>query len=45
MKMGINMSMNFSGTEWIAEKVGMVKSESYDKNGKLAGYTLLVNRK
>ncbi|WKZ59909.1 MAG: hypothetical protein QY309_00185 [Cyclobacteriaceae bacterium] len=45
MQMGINMSLNFSGTEWIAEKVGMVKSESYDKNGKLAGYTLLVNRK
>ncbi|MBX2960924.1 MAG: hypothetical protein KF687_00345 [Cyclobacteriaceae bacterium] len=45
MQMGINMSLNFSGTEWIAEKVGMVKSESFDKNGKLAGYTLLVNRK
>lgn len=45
MQMGINMSLNFSGTEWIAEKVGMVKSESYDKNGKLAGYTLLTSRK
>lgn len=45
MQMGINMSLNFSGTEWIAEKVGMVKSESFDKNGKSAGYTLLVSRK
>lgn len=45
MQMGINMSLNFSGTEWIAEKVGMVKSESFDKNGKSAGYTVLISRK
>jgi len=44
-KMGINMSFEFSSTEWIAEKVGMVKSESFDKNGKSNGYTVLVNRK
>jgi len=44
MKMGINMNMNFSTVEWIAEKVGMVKSESYNKNGALIGYTLLVSR-
>jgi hypothetical protein len=44
MKMGINMNMNFSTVEWIAEKVGVVKSETYDKNGALTGYTLLVSR-
>lgn len=44
-KMGINMSFEFSSTEWIAEKVGMVKSESFDKNGKSNGYTVLVSRK
>ena len=44
-KMGINMSFEFSSTEWIAEKAGMVKSESFDKNGKSNGYTVLVSRK
>ncbi|HRJ28762.1 MAG TPA: hypothetical protein PLV21_08835 [Cyclobacteriaceae bacterium] len=44
-KMGVSMSFEFATTEWIAEKVGMVKSESFDKNGKSAGYTLLVSRK
>lgn len=44
-KMGINMTFDFSTTEWIAEKVGMVKSESFDKNGKSAGYTVLISRK
>ncbi|MBX2944807.1 MAG: hypothetical protein KF725_03150 [Cyclobacteriaceae bacterium] len=44
-KMGINMTFDFSTTEWIAEKVGMVKSESFDKNGKSNGYTVLVSRK
>ena len=28
--------------EWIAEDVGVVKSESYNKNGKLQGYSLLT---
>ncbi|MBL7842823.1 MAG: hypothetical protein KF846_08070 [Cyclobacteriaceae bacterium] len=44
-KMGINMTFEFSSTEWIAEKVGMVKSESFDKNGKSNGYTVLISRK
>lgn len=30
------------GTEWISRNVGTVKSEQYDKNGKLTGYTLLT---
>ncbi|MCK6618072.1 MAG: DUF3108 domain-containing protein [Cyclobacteriaceae bacterium] len=44
MQMGVAMNLNFSSVEWFAEKAGMVKSESYDKNGNLASYTLLVNR-
>lgn len=44
MQMGVNMNLNFSSAEWIAEKAGMIKSESYDKNGNLASYTLLVSR-
>jgi len=32
-------------TEWIAVKVGIVKSETYDKNGKLMGYMLLTAMK
>jgi len=42
---GINMSFEFGNTDWIAEKVGMVKSESTDKKGKPSGYTILTNRK
>jgi len=44
-RMGMNITFEFSTTEWIAEKVGMVKSESVDKNGKSSGYTILVSRK
>ena len=43
-KIGINFSADFSGTEWIAEKVGFVKSESFDKKGKLNGSILLIGR-
>jgi len=42
-QMGVNMSFNFSTIEWIAPKVGMVKSESFDKNGKPNGYTQLAS--
>jgi hypothetical protein len=44
-QMGVNMTFEFSSAEWITEKVGMVKSESFDKHGKPNGYTLLVARK
>lgn len=30
-------------TEWLSEKVGMVRSETYDQKGKLAGYTVLTS--
>ncbi len=32
-------------TDWIAMKVGSVRSESYDKNGNLTGYTVLTSIK
>lgn len=44
-QMGINMTLTFSAVEWIAPKYGVVKSESYNKNDKLVGYTLLTYRK
>jgi hypothetical protein len=34
--------MQSKSIQWFAKNVGMVKSESYDKNGKLAGITLLT---
>ena len=36
------MSMETKGADWIAENVGMVRSENYNKNGKLKGYSLLT---
>jgi hypothetical protein len=32
-------------TDWIAAKVGSVRSESYDKSGKLMGYSVLTSMK
>ena len=42
MKMGLKST--FKNKEWIAEGVGMVKSENYNKNGKLMGYSELTQR-
>lgn len=39
MKTVVNVKAK--GTDWVAKNVGVVKSEQYDKNGKLTGYTLL----
>lgn len=36
------MSMETTGADWIAKDIGMVKSENYNKNGKLQGYSLLT---
>lgn len=36
------MNMEGSGVDYIAENVGLVRSETYDKNGKLTGYTVLT---
>lgn len=41
MKMGIKQS--FEIKEWIAEGVGAVKSETYNKGGKLIGYSELTS--
>ncbi len=40
IKMG--MKSTFKNKEWIAEGVGMVKSENYNKKGKLLGYSELT---
>ncbi len=42
--MGIPMKFEFRNVEWYAEGVGMVRSESYSKKGKLTGYTVLKSR-
>jgi hypothetical protein len=39
--MGINIPVNMKGIDYIAPSVGVVKSEMFNKNGKLGGYTLL----
>jgi hypothetical protein len=39
-KMGIKVSG--SAKQWLAEGVGMVKQENYNKKGKLAGYMELT---
>lgn len=43
-QMGFNMNFNFSSMEWLAPKAGTVKTETYDKNKKMIGYTLLTKR-
>ncbi len=41
-QMGIAMTFTFNVVEWIAPQYGVVKSETYNKNDKLMGYTLLT---
>lgn len=41
-KMGDMMTITTSSKEWISKGTGTVRSENYDKNGKLEGYTLLT---
>lgn len=36
------IDINTKGVEWIARDVGAVRTESYNKNGKLTGYTELI---
>ena len=42
ISMGKLMNITTSSKDWISRGVGTVKSESYDKNGKLDGYSLLT---
>ena len=44
-QMGIVMNFDFSSVEWLASDGGNIKSESYNKNGKLQGSTVLISRK
>jgi hypothetical protein len=39
------MTINTKAAEWISQGTGIVKSESYDKTGKLLGYSLLTKLK
>jgi hypothetical protein len=40
--MNIGIPFNFKGTEWFAPGFGIVKTETYNKNGKLIGSTLIT---
>jgi hypothetical protein len=40
--MGMTIPMNMKSAEYYAAETGLVKSQSFDKNGKLSGYTLLT---
>jgi hypothetical protein len=40
--MGMTIPITMKSIEYYAAGTGMVKSQSFDKNGKLAGYTLLT---
>jgi hypothetical protein len=40
--MGMGVPMHIQATEWFAPGFGVVKTESYGKNGKLAGSTLIT---
>lgn len=39
---GIGFPFNFATTEWFAPGFGIVKTETENKNGKMAGYTLIT---
>ncbi len=40
--MGFSNTSTFSSAEWVARGVGVVRSESYDKKGRLNSYSLLT---
>ena len=39
----MGMKTSSKSAEWIAKGVGMVKSETYEKNGDISSYTELVS--
>ncbi|MDW7695414.1 hypothetical protein R9C00_27500 [Flammeovirgaceae bacterium SG7u.111] len=43
--MGMTQRMTSSGAEWITEKVGMVRTENFDKKGKLVSYSQIASFK
>jgi len=40
--MGMNTTANLSSIDYMAEGIGVVRTESYDKKGNLSGYTILT---
>lgn len=42
---GIGIPMNMQVTEWFVPGFGVVKTETYSKNGKLMGSSLLTSLK
>ncbi|WP_296620711.1 hypothetical protein [Marivirga sp.] len=42
IKLDMMMTRETKNVEWIAKNVGVVRSEQYDKNGKLNSYTVLM---
>ena len=40
--MGMNTNVKLSSIDYLAEGIGVVKTESYDKKGELSGYSLLT---
>lgn len=45
LQIKIMMKIQIKAAEWIAQDIGTVKSESYNKKGKLTGYSLLTQIK
>lgn len=43
--MGFSNTTSFGSAEWLARGVGVVKTESYDKKGRLNSYSLLTDLK
>jgi len=43
--MGMNTNMTLSSVDYLAEGVGVVRTESYDKKGELSGYSILASYK
>lgn len=41
-QMGINMTFKMTSRDWISEKVGMVKTETYNNKDVLTAYTILT---
>jgi hypothetical protein len=42
IKLDMMMTRETKNVEWIAKDVGVVRSEQYDKNGKLNSYSVLT---
>ncbi len=41
--MGMNITNESSGVEFLAKDIGIIKTESYNKKGKLTGYSVLTD--